>query len=41
VGPRTPEVDEWFDRYDNRMLGAVQRTREILLAADPRLDEAR
>jgi hypothetical protein len=41
VGARNPEVDAWFDRCDNPMKAAVQRTREILLAADPRLDEAR
>jgi hypothetical protein len=33
------DVDAWFDRYDNPMKAAVQRTREVLLAADPRLDE--
>jgi len=39
VGAPNPEVDAWFDRYDNPMKPAVQRTREILLDADPRLDE--
>ena len=38
MGTANPEVDTWFDRYDNPMKGAVQRTREILLAADPRVD---
>ena len=33
------DVDAWFDRYDNPMKAAAQRTREVLLAADPRLDE--
>jgi hypothetical protein len=39
VGAPNPEVDAWFDRYDNPIKPAVQRTREILLDADPRLDE--
>ena len=33
------DVDAWFEHYDNPMKAAVQRTREVLLAADPRLDE--
>ncbi len=37
--PRRAEVDDWFDRYDNPMKPVVQRMREILLAADPRIDE--
>jgi uncharacterized protein YdhG (YjbR/CyaY superfamily) len=37
--PRRPEVDAWFDRYDNPMKPVVQRIREIVLAADPRIDE--
>jgi hypothetical protein len=39
MGARNPEVDGWFERYDNPMKAAVQRTREILLGADPRLGE--
>lgn len=39
MGARNLEVDAWFERYDNPMRDAVQRTREILLGADPRLDE--
>ena len=39
MGARNPEVNAWFDRYDNPMKIAVQRTREILLGADPRIDE--
>jgi hypothetical protein len=39
MGIPNPEVDAWFDRYDNPMKDAVLRTREVLLAADPRLDE--
>lgn len=39
MGERNPEVDAWFERYDNPMKEAVQRTREIMLAADPRIGE--
>ena len=39
MGERNPEVDAWFERYDNPMKEAVQRTRDILLAADPRIGE--
>ena len=37
--PTRPEVDAWFERYDNPMKPVVQRVREIVLAADPRIDE--
>ena len=37
--PRQPEVDAWFERYDNPMKDVVQRMREIILDADPRVDE--
>ena len=33
--PTDPSVDAWFDAYDNPMKPAVQRVREIILAADP------
>ena len=36
---RRPEVDAWFERYDNPMKDVVQRVREIVLDADPRIDE--
>jgi hypothetical protein len=39
MGERNPEVDAWFETYDNPMKEAVLRTREILLAADPRIGE--
>jgi hypothetical protein len=39
VMPRQADVDAWFDRYDNPMKPVVQRIREIVLAADPRVDE--
>lgn len=35
------EVDAWFEAYDNPMKAVVQRVREILLAADPRVTECR
>jgi hypothetical protein len=37
--PRRPEVDAWFERYDNPMTEVVQQVREIVLDADPRVDE--
>ena len=37
--PRRKEVDAWLARYENPMKDVVLRVREILLAADPRLDE--
>lgn len=38
--PTDPSVDAWFDSYDNPMRPAVQRVREIILAADHRVTEA-
>lgn len=38
--PTNPAVDDWFDTYDNPMKAAVQRVREIILAADPRITES-
>ena len=35
----TAEVNAWFEAYDNPMKPVVQRVREILLAADERMDE--
>jgi uncharacterized protein YdhG (YjbR/CyaY superfamily) len=37
--PRNSTVDAWFARYDNPMRDVVLRVREIILAADPRIDE--
>lgn len=37
--PRRKEVDAWFATYDNPMKAVVQRVRELILAADPRIDE--
>src|SRR5215475_4838436 len=36
---RSREVDAWFARYENPMKDVVLRVREIVLAADPRMDE--
>lgn len=36
---RTTDVDAWFDSYDNPMKPVVQRLREIVLEADPRIAE--
>ncbi len=33
------EVDEWFAAYDNPMKPVVERVRELVLAADSRIDE--
>ena len=37
--PPTSEVDAWMARYDNPMKPVVQRIREIVLGADPRIGE--
>src|SRR5215470_7652547 len=37
--PRSKQVDTWFARYDNPMKEVVQRVRDIVLGADPRIDE--
>jgi len=39
MGTRSPEVDAWFDRYENPMKEAVLRTRELMLGADERISE--
>jgi len=36
---RRPEVEAWLDHYDNPMKDVVLRMRDIVLDADPRLDE--
>jgi hypothetical protein len=33
------EVDAWFAAYDNPMKAVVQRVREIIMAADERMEE--
>jgi hypothetical protein len=37
--PPSKDVDAWFARYDNPMKDVVQRMREIVLGADPRIEE--
>ena len=37
--PRSREVDAWFARYENPMKDVMQRLREIILDADPRMEE--
>jgi uncharacterized protein YdhG (YjbR/CyaY superfamily) len=37
--PNRPEVDAWLRSYDNPMKPVVMRLRQIILAADPRMDE--
>jgi uncharacterized protein YdhG (YjbR/CyaY superfamily) len=34
-----PEVDAWFDAYENPLKPVVQRIREVVLASDQRIDE--
>ena len=34
-----PEVDSWFDGYDNPQKALVLAVRDVVLAADPRVDE--
>ena len=36
---KSAEVDAWFAGYENPMKDVMQRAREIILAADPRMDE--
>ena len=36
---RQPEVEAWLERYDNPMKPVVLRIRDIVLDADPRMDE--
>jgi uncharacterized protein YdhG (YjbR/CyaY superfamily) len=37
---RSKDVDAWFARYDNPKKDVVLRVREIVLAADPRIEES-
>ena len=39
VARHNPEVDAWFERYDNPLKPLVMRVRDIFLEADPRIDE--
>lgn len=40
MGRHNPEVDAWFDRYDNPQKELVLAVREVILAADDRVTEA-
>jgi uncharacterized protein YdhG (YjbR/CyaY superfamily) len=35
----TKDVNDWFSNYDNPLKAEVQRVREILMAADDRIEE--
>lgn len=36
---KNPEVEAWFGAYENPMKAVVLAVREVLLSADPRLEE--
>ena len=37
---RDPDVDAWFDTYDNPQKDLVQAVRQVILDTDPRVTEA-
>jgi hypothetical protein len=37
---RNPEVDAWFDHYDNPQKALVQAVRGVILDSDERVSEA-
>jgi hypothetical protein len=39
MGERNADVDAWLERYDNPMKALVERTRQVMLDADPRIGE--
>ncbi len=39
MATHSPEVDAWFEHYDNPLKPQVMRVRDIMLDADPRLGE--
>lgn len=39
MGTHNPEVDAWFDQYDNRQRELVQAVRDAVLDADARVTE--
>jgi hypothetical protein len=39
MGSRNPDVDAWFEQYENPMKESVAATREVILAADDRIGE--
>ena len=40
TGNRNPDVDAWFDAYDNPQKDLVQAVRRAMLDADPQVTEA-
>lgn len=40
MAQRNPDVDAWFDRYQNPQKGLVQAVRDVVLGADDRVSEA-
>jgi hypothetical protein len=40
AGNRNPDVDAWFERYDNPQKDLVQAVRDVVLDADERVTEA-
>lgn len=40
MGERNPEVDAWFETYDNPQRDLVQAVRRVVLGTDPRVTEA-
>lgn len=39
AGQRNPEVDAWFERYDNPQKDLVQAVRDVVLDSDDRVTE--
>jgi hypothetical protein len=39
MAEHNPEVDAWFERYDNPLKPLVMQVRDIILEADPRIGE--
>ena len=39
MGNRNPDVDAWFERYDNPLKDLVQAVRDVILATDERVSE--
>ncbi len=40
MGERNPDVDAWFESYDNPQKDLVQAVRTVILSTDPRVSEA-
>ena len=40
MGNRSPEVDAWFEAYENPLKSLVQAVRKVILDSDPRIAEA-